>query len=262
MSRSAVAVDPRSRTGLVRVGRPRTWLVVGIVFVCCPPAVPASAQSIVANDFEDGTLQGWTPRGGTVVLTSTRRGRARGRALAEDDRPHRRLPRAEPQHAGPAHQGRDLPGLGVGAARRGGRDPADRSASPCSGRSRARTTSTPSPRTRTVTAAGWTQLTGLYAFAGNDPSGLLLYVESTNATTAYYIDDFRIDKIADPPGPPPNTNGLVTTFESGTDGGLDVAHRSGDGRRLDRRRAYAAATACSPRTGRRPSAARTSTSPT
>src|SRR5262249_29247396 len=68
----------------------------------------------------------------------------------------------------------------------------------------------------TVAATGWTQLTGLYAFAGNDPSGLLLYVESTNAATAYYIDDFRIDKIADAPGAPPNTNGLVTTFESGT----------------------------------------------
>ena len=67
-----------------------------------------------------------------------------------------------------------------------------------------------------VTDAAWVQMTGLYAFAGTDPTGLLLYVESTTATASYYIDDFRIDKISDPPGLPPNTTGLTSTFESGT----------------------------------------------
>jgi endo-1,4-beta-xylanase len=67
-----------------------------------------------------------------------------------------------------------------------------------------------------VTDGAWVQMTGLYAFAGADPSGLLLYVESTTATTSFYIDDFRIDKIADPPGLPPNTTGLSSTFETGT----------------------------------------------
>src|SRR5262249_61486291 len=76
-----------------------------------------------------------------------------------------------------------------------------------------RATTPPGPP---VTARGWTQPTGLYAFAGNDPSALLLYVEATSATASYYIDDFRIDKVADPPGPPPNTDGLVSTFETGT----------------------------------------------
>src|SRR5215813_9323385 len=31
----------------------------------------AQTTPIVQNDFEDGTLQGWIPRGGTVVLTNT-----------------------------------------------------------------------------------------------------------------------------------------------------------------------------------------------
>jgi endo-1,4-beta-xylanase len=66
-----------------------------------------------------------------------------------------------------------------------------------------------------VTDAGWVQMTGLYAFAG-EPTGLLLYVEATTATTSYYIDDFRIDKIAEPPGLPPNTTGLASSFETGT----------------------------------------------
>ena len=53
-----------------------------------------------------------------------------------------------------------------------------------------------------VTDAAWVQLSGLYAFGGNDPSALLLYIESSSATASYYVDDFSIVKIADPPGPP------------------------------------------------------------
>ncbi len=35
-----------------------------------------------------------------------------------------------------------------------------------------------------MTDAGWVQMTGPYAFAGSDPTGLLLHVEATTATTA------------------------------------------------------------------------------
>src|SRR4029434_9285914 len=48
-----------------------------------------------------------------------------------------------------------------------------------------------------------------------DPSALLLYIESSSATASYYVDDFSIVKIADPPGPPPHTTGLSRTLESG-----------------------------------------------
>ena len=212
---SGVAVIPRSRTGEVRVGRPRTWLVVGIVWCAALAAVPASAQTIVANDFEDGTLQGWIPRGATVVLAST------------DEVAHAGARSLKTTGRTAGFHGPSLNTLGLltkGATYQVSvwvRLVAADATQPTIRVTMQRTVSGTNnfdtiASNGTVTATGWTQLTGLYAFAGNDPSGLLLYVESTNATTAYYIDDFRIDKIADPPGPPPNTNGLVTTFESGT----------------------------------------------
>jgi len=36
-----------------------------------------------------------------------------------------------------------------------------------------------------VTDGAFVQLTGLYAFSGDDPSGLLLYIESASATASY-----------------------------------------------------------------------------
>src|SRR5688572_13691734 len=41
-------------------------------------AVFAPAQTIVQNDFEDGTPQNWIPRGGSVVLTNTTEAAATG----------------------------------------------------------------------------------------------------------------------------------------------------------------------------------------
>src|SRR5262249_50856540 len=66
-----------------------------------------------------------------------------------------------------------------------------------------------------VTDAGWGTLTNLYPFgvAGSD---LLLYVEATNGTASYYLDDFSIVLLAPPPGPPPNTTGAASDFEDGT----------------------------------------------
>ena len=75
-------------------------------------------------------------------------------------------------------------------------------------------------------------------------TGLLLYVESTSATASYYIDSFSIVQLAPPPGPPANTAGAASGFESGglegwssRTGGETVANS-------DRRRPHAARTAC------------------
>src|SRR5262245_52017372 len=48
-------------------------LTFGAILCLALLFVPLSAysQTIIQNDFEDGTLQGWIPRGGTVVLTNT-----------------------------------------------------------------------------------------------------------------------------------------------------------------------------------------------
>src|SRR5262249_48925661 len=42
------------------------------------------------------------------------------------------------------------------------------------------------------------------------------YVEATNGTASYYLDDFSIVLLAPPPGPPPNTTGAASDFEDGT----------------------------------------------
>jgi hypothetical protein len=42
-----------------------------------------------------------------------------------------------------------------------------------------------------VTASAWVQLQGLYTY-NTDVSGLVLYLESTSATSQYYLDDFSI----------------------------------------------------------------------
>src|SRR4051795_11490210 len=44
---------------------------LGALFVVLSTMIPAAAQTIVQDGFEDGTLQGWIPRGGGVVLTNT-----------------------------------------------------------------------------------------------------------------------------------------------------------------------------------------------
>jgi hypothetical protein len=41
------------------------------LLLLCPHPVMAQTTVVVRNDFEDGTLQGWTPRGNSVVLTNT-----------------------------------------------------------------------------------------------------------------------------------------------------------------------------------------------
>src|ERR1700730_2191543 len=45
------------------------WTVCVLALVLLP--TPASAQTIVQNDFENGTTQGWVPRGAAVLTNST-----------------------------------------------------------------------------------------------------------------------------------------------------------------------------------------------
>ena len=45
-------------------------LAVSVASLALLLSAPARAQ-VVQNDFEDGTLQGWTARGGGVVLTNS-----------------------------------------------------------------------------------------------------------------------------------------------------------------------------------------------
>ena len=197
-------------------------LVLFILSTFAPPS--ASAQTgVVLNDFEDGTLQNWVPRGGGVVLTNT--DEVGSRTGGVGSRSLRTTNRTAGFH-GPSLNTLGLLAKGatyqvtVWARLVAGEAPTQLKVT--MQRSVGATTNFDTiaqSAANGVTDAAWVQMTGLYAFAGGDPTGLLLYVEATSTTAAYYIDDFRIDKISDPPGPPPNTTGLSSAFETGTSEG-------------------------------------------
>ena len=194
-------------------------IALALVAVLCL-AGPASAQTVaVHSDFEDGTLQGWIPRGGGVVLTNTeevgsRPGGAGTHSLRTTGRTQG-FHGPSLQTLGVLTQGATYQ-VSVWARLVAGQAPAQLRVTMQRTTGATNNFDTIAQSTAGgVTDAGWVQMTGLYGFAG-DPTGLLLYVEATSPTTSYYIDDFRIDKIADAPGPPPNTTGLSSTFETGT----------------------------------------------
>jgi endo-1,4-beta-xylanase len=66
-----------------------------------------------------------------------------------------------------------------------------------------------------ITDSAWVTLSGTYSFT-TPVKDLLLYVESASATASYYIDTFSVTLLAPPPGPPGNTAGAASTFESQT----------------------------------------------
>jgi len=182
-------------------------------------AVIAQTGAVVQNDFEDGTLQGWIPRGPVtppVTLTNTDEVPAHGgtRSLKTTGRtagfhgPSRNAFGLLTK--GATYQVTAWVRLVAGEMPTQIRVTMQRTVSGSNSFD-----SIASSSATGVTDAAWVQLSGLYSFGGNDPSALLLYIESSSATASYYVDDFSIVKIADPPGPPSNTNGLVSTFESG-----------------------------------------------
>ena len=184
-----------------------------------PRAALAQGTPVIQDDFEDGTLQGWIPRGASVVLTNTTEAAHGGNhSLKTTGR--------TAGFNGPALDVTTL--LVKGATYQvscwvrlvPGETATQLNVTVQRTVSGANSFDSVAQSSATgVTDAAWVQLTGLYAFAGGDPSALLLYIESASATASYYIDDFSIVKIADPPGPPPNTTGLSTNFEDGkTDG--------------------------------------------
>jgi len=178
-------------------------------------AAIAQTGAVVQNDFEDGTLQRWIPRG-PVTLTNTDEVPAHG-----GTRSLKTTGRTAGFHGpslnafglitkGATYQVTAWVRLVAGQAPTQIRVTMQRTVSGSNSFD-----SIASSAATGVTDAAWVQLTGLYSFGGNDPSALLLYIESSSATASYYVDDFSIVKIADAPGPPPNTDGLVSTFESG-----------------------------------------------
>ena len=199
-----------------------------VVFFAALALNPSAVQSqtVIQNDFEDGTLQGWIPRGGGVVLTNTTEAAQAGtRSLKTTGRTQGfHGPSLNIQNTlikGATYQVTVSVRLVSGQAPTTIRVTVQRT--PNGGSNQFDTVV--SSANNGVTDAAWTTLNGVYSF-GTDNSGLLLYVEATTATASYYIDSFSVTQLAPPPGPPPNTTGAASTFETGTREGW--APRIGD----------------------------------
>jgi endo-1,4-beta-xylanase len=169
----------------------------------------------IFHGFEDGTLQGWIPRG-PVTLTNTADAAADGaRSLLTTGRT----------------AGFNGPSLNVlGVLRKGATYGVSVKARLVTGTAATTIKMTvqrtpvgaanafdPIGSSVSVTDAAFVTMSGTYSF-GTDVSGLLLYVEAAAATASYYIDSFSMVELAPPPGPPANTTGAVAAFETGQDG--------------------------------------------
>ncbi|MBX6382769.1 MAG: endo-1,4-beta-xylanase [Microbispora sp.] len=177
------------------------------------PAAVANATSadaavvqVAKYDFEDGTTQGWGPRGDGVEVGATSDAAHSGSAsLLTTGRTAtwHGASISPPFQKGVTYQitayARLVSGeapstiaLTVQRTPDGGETTYERVAA------------------ATVTADGWAELSGTYSF-GADSSGLQLYAESSDATASYYIDDVVITSDTDP-----TRSGLSTDFETGT----------------------------------------------
>jgi endo-1,4-beta-xylanase len=178
-------------------------------------AAPAAAQTVVQNDFEDGTTQGWIPRGAVTLTNSTEAAqggthslKTTGRTAGFNGPSLNILPTLT---KGATYQVTVSVRLVTGEVPTTIRVTVQRT--PTGGSNAF--DSVVSSANNGVTDAAFVTLTGLYSFT-TDASGLLLYVEATSTTASYYIDSFSIVQLAPAPGTPPNTTGAVSTFESNT----------------------------------------------
>src|SRR5215475_3286402 len=150
-------------------------------------AAIAQTGAVVQNDFEDGTLQGWIPRGQTVVLTNTTEAAFTGaRSLKTTGRT----------------AGFNGPSLNVSSLlTKGATYQVTASVRLVAGTppTTIRVTMQQTPplgggnpsfvtiaQNTNVTDAAWVTLTSLYSFSV-DVSDLLLYVEATSGAASYYM---------------------------------------------------------------------------
>ncbi|TMR10310.1 1,4-beta-xylanase [Nonomuraea turkmeniaca] len=179
--------------------------LVAAALLCLVPALPAHAADLT-YDFEDGTTQGWGPRGDGVsvavtadaahagsssLLTTGRTATWHGASIAAPFvkgvtyrvTAYARLVTGQP--AGTI-------ALTVQRTPAGGETTYERVAA------------------ATVTDGEWVRLAGTYLFTA-DSTDLQLYAESSDATAQYYLDDIVFSPQGDPTREP-----ISTDFEDGT----------------------------------------------
>ncbi len=187
------------RFGSVRTRRPRSIrratagllgaVIVGSLAGTALVATPARAAtvSVISDDFEDGTAQGWVSRGGTeVVANSTVVAHGGTHSLLASGRTSSwrgpALDMLSTMTKGTAYTLDVWVRLASGAGTQQLRLSVER-----------RLSGTASYDTvvgnTNVSDSGWTELTGTYLL-GYDVDFLQVYVESASALNDFYIDDF------------------------------------------------------------------------
>ncbi|GGO27045.1 beta-xylanase [Microbispora rosea subsp. aerata] len=176
-----------------------------VVAVIASPADAATVQ-VAKYDFEDGTTQGWGPRGDGVEVSATSDAAHSGSgSLLTTGRTAtwHGASVSPPFEKGVTYQV-------TAYARMVSGEPSSTIALTMQRTPDGGETTYERVAAATVTDDGWAELSGTYSFSA-DSTGLELYAESSDATAAYYIDDIVITSDTDP-----TRSGLSTDFETGT----------------------------------------------
>lgn len=198
------------------LGLIKSWRAMGALLLGLCGALPAQAQVVQAT-WEDGTLQGFSPFGSVTLTNSGAAARTGMRSLLATGRTagymgpslnltNRLVPGSSYQITAWVRLAAGTPATQVRLSMQ---------------RTAGGTTSYDSVGSSTatgVTDGGWTQITGLYALPEPAPTSLVLYIESSSDTASFYVDDASVTLVSGAPGLPPNTTGLSSNFEGGTQG--------------------------------------------
>ncbi len=193
----------------------RRWMIILLLLGLVMPSglvsnqfVAAQSSSVVQHDFEDGTTQGWVSRGGVTLASVTEAAHQGARSLKTTGR--------TAAWNGPSLNVLGLLQKGVtyeitGYVRLVSGQPASTlkftvERAPVGG-----ATQYDQVATSSVTDGTWVELKGSYSYS-TDVTGLLLYLESSDPTSQYYLDDFSITALT----PPSQGQSLTTDFETNT----------------------------------------------
>ncbi|MGP3910125.1 endo-1,4-beta-xylanase [Nonomuraea sp. 10N515B] len=179
--------------------------LMAAALLCLVPVLPAHAADLT-YDFEDGTTQGWGPRGGDVsVAVTTDAAHAGTSSLLTTGRTAtwHGASIAAPFVKGVTYRVTAYARLVTG-------QPASTIALTVQRTPTGGETTYERVAAATVTDGEWVRLAGTYLYTA-DSTDLQLYAESSDATSQYYLDDIVFSPQGDPTREP-----ISTDFEDGT----------------------------------------------
>ncbi|MEU6785614.1 endo-1,4-beta-xylanase [Nonomuraea angiospora] len=181
--------------------------LVAAALLCLVPALSAHAAAAdLTYDFENGTTQGWGPRGGGVSVTVTPDAAHGGTSSLLT------TGRTATWH-GASIAAPFVRGVGytvTAYARQVSGSPAATIALTVQRTPTGGSTTYERVAAATVTDGGWTRLSGSYLFTA-ESTDVQLYAESSDATGEFYLDDIVVTPLGDPTREP-----VASDFEDGT----------------------------------------------